>query len=318
MALSAAEAIGPAFSRTMHICFKPFDIGKWFVMGFCAFLSTCGEGGGGNFNSFNPSGGGGGGGPSGADISHFFTTYLGWIIAGAIALLLLIIAITLVVTYLRCRGRFMFLDNIAANRAAVVEPWHRYAAQATSYFWFCVLLMAITCGALLVIGLVSLLIALPNIQAHEFGGMAIAAIVIGVLLLIPTIIALTVVQIFAYDFVVPIMMIRGTSFAPAWREAKDTVRRGHIGQLIVFYLLKFVLGMATGIIAIMAICATCCIGALPYLSSVLLLPILVFSRVFALTFLEQFHADYRLMTDLPFSGAGFPVDVTPNPPPPGA
>ena len=73
--------------------------------------------------------------------------------------------------------------------------------------------------------------------------------------------------------------------------------------------------IAGGIIAIMAICATCCIGGLPYLSFVLLLPILVFSRAFDLTFLEQFSVDYRLMKDFPSGGAGFPVEINPTAPP---
>ncbi len=39
MALSVTNPISAALDRTKRILFKPFDIGKWFVLGFCAFLA---------------------------------------------------------------------------------------------------------------------------------------------------------------------------------------------------------------------------------------------------------------------------------------
>ena len=39
---------------------------------------------------------------------------------------------------------------------------------------------------------------------------------------------------------------------------------------------------------------TLCLGALPYLSSVLLLPIIVFSRCYSLCFIEQFGPTWRI------------------------
>ena len=42
--ISVIEPIGAAFEKTKEILFKPFDIGKWFVIGFCAWLATLGNG----------------------------------------------------------------------------------------------------------------------------------------------------------------------------------------------------------------------------------------------------------------------------------
>lgn len=45
MAISVVEPVGDAFQSIGRVCFRPFQVGKWFVMGFCAFLAGCVEGG---------------------------------------------------------------------------------------------------------------------------------------------------------------------------------------------------------------------------------------------------------------------------------
>ncbi|MGB7157603.1 MAG: hypothetical protein WBD40_06030, partial [Tepidisphaeraceae bacterium] len=61
MDISVSDPMSQAMNRTGRMLFKPFSIGKWFTIGFAAFLSMLAEGGGGNF----PTGGGGGGGGGG-------------------------------------------------------------------------------------------------------------------------------------------------------------------------------------------------------------------------------------------------------------
>jgi hypothetical protein len=55
--ISVVEPVSPALEHVKRMLFKPFDLGKWFVIGFCAWLAGLGESGGGfngNFsNSFN-------------------------------------------------------------------------------------------------------------------------------------------------------------------------------------------------------------------------------------------------------------------------
>ena len=43
--ISVAEPVSPALERVKRILFQPFDLGKWFVIGFCAWLAQLGEGG---------------------------------------------------------------------------------------------------------------------------------------------------------------------------------------------------------------------------------------------------------------------------------
>ena len=54
--INVVEPISPALERVKRMLFQPFDLGKWFVIGFCAWLACLGEGGGSGFHV--PGGGG--------------------------------------------------------------------------------------------------------------------------------------------------------------------------------------------------------------------------------------------------------------------
>jgi hypothetical protein len=68
-----------------------------------------------------------------------------------------------------------------------------------------------------------------------------------------------------------------------------------VGSFILFYLMKIVLGIAITIIGMMAVCLTCCMAAIPYLGTVILLPLIVFARCYPLCFLEQFGPQWRIL-----------------------
>ena len=43
MTISVIDPVSPAIERTKLVLFQPFDLGKWFKLGFCAFLATLGD-----------------------------------------------------------------------------------------------------------------------------------------------------------------------------------------------------------------------------------------------------------------------------------
>ena len=53
--ISVTEPVSPALERVKTMLFKPFDLGKWFTIGFCAWLAFLGKGGGGGGDSTVPS-----------------------------------------------------------------------------------------------------------------------------------------------------------------------------------------------------------------------------------------------------------------------
>jgi len=316
MAVSVIDSIGPALNRTGHILFKPFNIGKWFTLGFCAWLANLMGGGfNGSFNTGyrgGPGGGGapvGGGGPDIDGVWDFFQEHMAAIIAVGIIAVLTLWAIGLLLLWLSSRGQFMFLDGVARNRSAVVQPWREFRELANSLFWFRFVLGLIGLAGAIVISGLGLAIAWADIAAREFGGMAIASMVISGLLFLVFGIVMAVIGALLRDFVVPVMYLRNVKALYAWRIFRYEVARGYFWNFVLFYLMGFLLGLAIGIMAAIATCVTCCIAALPYIGTVILLPLFVFIRCYPLYFLRQFGPEWDVFP-------AEPVLVAPMPPPP--
>jgi hypothetical protein len=179
--ISVTDPIGLAIERVRVLLFRPFDLGKWFTIGFCAWLAGLGERGfSGRFNSGSNSD------RHGGDFHQQFEHMravvrenLYWILPVAIFVLAASLALWVLLTWLNSRGKFMFLHCVALNRAEVREPWNRFSDTANSLFWFRIVLgligMAVTLPLLVLIGVVGF-----KMFAHDswnFGGiMAMIAI----------------------------------------------------------------------------------------------------------------------------------------------
>src|SRR5262249_21574074 len=199
------EPVGRAFQSIGHICFRPFDIGKWFIMGFSAFLAGFVEGG---FSfpglNFAGQGGGPGGGGDVQDVLDWLRGNLTLVLLIALTVLALIIALSALFTWLGSRGQFMFIDNLVRNRGAVVAPWHEFRAEGNSAFWFRFLFNLAVLVALAVVISGAILLAWEDIQAEHFGGGAATALVVGIGGALLLALVAAVVGLFLTDFVVPI------------------------------------------------------------------------------------------------------------------
>ena len=317
--ISVIKPISLAWDRMVLVCFKPFNITRWFMLGFCAWLAYLGEGGGG-FNL--PTGGGRRGRPAPWQTpGEVFDSAKDWVLAdlvlvvGVGAIILLVgLTLFLVFQWLHARGEFMFLDGVATNRRTdlVARPWKEFRKQANSLFVFRTILVVLA-------GMVSLSalamvawVAWPDIMEGTFGGHAIAAIILGVFLLPVVMITVTVLIACVNDFIVPIMYAQRCSFMPAWGVFWKKVIPGHVWSMTLFYAMRFLLTLSVGMIAAMATCCTCCLAALPYLGTVILLPTYVLLRSYSVYYLEQFGEQYRIMLTPELPSYGFPV-VLPDP-----
>ena len=134
MNISPVDPIGPAWDRMVNILFRPFDVKKWLLLGFCSFLAHCGEGGGGNIPSeigdvFEE----GGAYPElSAMVVNWVQDNMALAIAGIFIVGMMVLALTVFVTWISSRGKFMMLDGIIRNRGAVQEPWVEYRAEGNS------------------------------------------------------------------------------------------------------------------------------------------------------------------------------------------
>ncbi len=302
LTVSVIDPIGPTLEKVKMILFKPFDLRKWFVIGFCAWLAFLGSGGG-------PGGpGGGGDGVKIKDSSsetrevidqtkEFVLENLAWIIPVALTVFVLIIALWLVVTWLSSRGRFMFLHCVAENKAEVSVPWTKFRQQANSLFLFRIVLgligfAAIGLPLLLVGGLIAIMVAgnIPGLAA------VLGFVIIGLIIFAISII-LFLVGKFTMDFIVPIMFLRTASCVAGWREFL-TILSVNKARFVLYILFQIVIAIAITAITSIGFCIGCCLCCvsllllIPYIGTVILLPVLVFKRAYSLLYLQQFGPEF--------------------------
>jgi len=280
--------------------FRPFDIGKWFAVGFCAWLAGLIDQRGSSFNF--------GSGWREEDTEVFsgaddlIREHLVIILVVLGVCVVLVLALSIVLTWLSARGKFMLVHDVALDRDEVVYPWHEYRVEGNSLFlWFLGFWLVSMLVILVPVG-IGVLIAWPSISSRTFDVSAILALVIGMGLLVPVCVVLGYITCFVNAFIVPIMYKHRLKSVEAWRRFMPLLQ-SHFWALVVYGLIVF--GLTTAIT--MAVIAfgflTCCCGFLilciPYISTVILLPLLVFLRGYSLEFLRQFGEAYDVFPSPP-------------------
>ncbi len=299
---------GAAFDLTKLILFQPFDIRKWLAIGFAAFLAMLGGSGGGNGFNFNPGKGDWNFRSTTRDGMGFGEGIPAWLIPLLIFGVLLVIALIILFAWVGSRGRFMFMDCIVRNRGAIVEPWNEFKREGNSFclFWLGggVILLAIGAVA-------SAPIWVPVLLDRETPeGMVLVLELVGAGLLM---VALLVAWSLVTGFMVPVMYRQRCR---AW-EAMQAVLRAIAASpvaVILYALFRLVLAVAIAMAACVVTCATCCLAAIPYVGTVILLPLHVLMMSYLLLFVRQFGPEFDAWGNLSVAPAAPPVQELPPPP----
>ena len=119
------------------------------------------------------------------------------------------------------------------------------------------------------------------------------------------------ISILLEHFVMPIMYRDRITTTAAWKKFLPLYRRA-FWRFILFGLWMLLLGIAIVVVIVVLGFATCCVGwiimALPYVGTMLLLPVFVFSRLIGPDYLRQFGDEFDALTvktpELPQTMAG--------------
>lgn len=297
-----------ALDLTKLILFQPFDLGKWMVIGFAAFLAQFSGGAGGhlNYNRKFTSGNW-----SFHSTSHDFgQTSSGWpgwvwplIAIGGV----LLIAVVIVLMWLGARGRFIFADCVVKNRGAITEPWKEFKREGNSYFLFSLIVALVV---LVVVGVAGAPLWIPFALHGDWPegvSLFFGLTVLGLAGVIITVAARVVM-----NFMVPIMYRQRCLATKAFYEAIAVISR-HLGPVILYVLFSVVLLVAFVALGCLLTCLTCCIAAIPYVGTVILLPVHVLFMAYLLLFVRQFGPEYDAWGNVPVIAAPTTVIEPPGP-----
>jgi len=302
MNITYLEPLSRAWTRMKLALFKPFDLNKWLVMGFNTFLATLMDG--------HNRGGGSGSNKSHADWEdiingpryawEWLLEHTWWFMF-IIFITCVIIFVLILFTWLSSRGKFMFLDNVVQDKAEVVKPWKQFNTLGNSLFFWRL------CYGFIVFGLVVTFFVFAFIRLTQiydefgFSHIPVFFIVQMVLLFLLFLIIFGYISMFLDHFVVPIMYKKNVRVLSAWSNFIPLFTK-HFLYFLLYGLMIFVLTIAVIILVIFFGLFTCCLGFLlliiPYIGSVVTLPIVYTFRALGLEFLAQFGDEYVIFEDL--------------------
>ncbi len=306
------EVLAPfskAFELMKQILFRPFEIEKWLIIGFAAFLARLGGGGSANPNflsSFNRrwntrSDYWQGGYPDWSEQMH------GWFWPAMIVGIPLLLGLIVVFLWVGSRGRFIFTDCIVRNRAAMVEPWREYRREGNSLFLFSLL---VALAMLAVIGAGFIPFILPSLRHHGRPEMTLTlALIFWIVLVAVFFVAWALVS----RLMVPIMYRQRCRAWEAFQRAIELISANAV-SFIIYILFVIVVSVAIFLFLFAVACLTCCVAgclfSIPYVGSVVTLPIEIVMTGYTLLFLRQFGPDF----DVWAGGTSLPsTDVTSSP-----
>lgn len=298
---SCTAPVGAAWTRMKQTLFTPFDLGKWFSLGVSAWLASIGSGSG-QFNvpdlsAWNRRGRGG------AEFERMFEQALAWakvhlslVLGVGAAVVLVSVSVSLVLLWLRCRGKFMFLDNLVQGRSEVSEPWREYSREGNSLFAWSVVFGLACAACFLLLGLACVFgVVVPCVAAKRFLPAVIPVVALLGLAFVAFAIVAAYVARYLEDFIVPIMYRQRVTAVEAWRRFA-ALFRPQAGAFILyglFYLLlSFVGGFAVLAAVLLSCCTAGCLMAIPYVGAVVLLPVTVFFRFYSVGYLAQFGPEF--------------------------
>jgi hypothetical protein len=285
---SALDALGEAISH-MRAKLFPFSFAGWITLGFVSLIESCGSGSGGGGLQNKLDGGSG----RWEDPTQLVETAFAWIAAHMVIFvvgLLVLMAVSLVVVWLRSRMVFVYIDDVATGRFDLVRPWGEHGGHADSFF----ILSLIVQGAAFI--LLLLIVALGGFfvlwaRASEWGAGALLLVVLPlVFIFFLFVIAAAVLNMVLRDFVAPIQVIRNVGAREAGGVFLSMFSQSP-GLLIGYAILKLVVSIAVGLMVAIACVLTCCIGILPVIHQTIFQPVYYAERAWSLRLLAQMGDD---------------------------
>ena len=298
MRIAYFEPLARAWDRTRVILWQPFDLANWLLLAFAAWVAglTTDTGSAAAWRSDN--------GDFGRHTWRGFEHAWEEVAASAVWLPLILLAImfgvafAVLLLWVTSRFKFIFLEGVVRGRAEIVEPWKRHESIGNSLF-----LWRLCFGLACVIGVVAVMVVFFAPAAglsfnDALAGLSVAAGFFGVLGLIAFGIVAAYVALVTESFVVPIMYRYELNVLDAWRALLPWLK-ARPAHFVVYGLFVLMLAVLFAVFFSIFCMLTCCTAALPYLGTVLTLPVWVCYRLLSVEFLAQFHPDFDLFTPLP-------------------
>jgi hypothetical protein len=208
------------------------------------------------------------------------------------SVVLVVFALGLLFLWLSSRAKFVWVENVWHGSSAIKAPWRRFKRQGDSLFWWRLGLIAL---AFLVVGI-------PLFGAVIFGASGLQEfsplLWVGVTLCaLPLLVGVIYCLFWAEGFVLPLMIRYDTDFLGGVRHFVSLLR-DRPGAFLLVGLMVLGINICAALLVLALVVLSLGIGLLlllvPYVGTVLLLPIAVTVRAYPIMWLAQLDPAFAL------------------------
>lgn len=251
--LSASDCITPAIERTKSLLFRPFQWGTFLKLTAVAFFAEIGAG----FSTSSPGRHGGLPGTSPASQAIIVAVLLG--------VFFVALAIGLVMLYVGSRLQLVLLEVVATRQTTIAPIWRRYSRL--TWRWIGLkLLFFLLCGLLLLAALSPFIFSMFR-NMPSGGQPPSAAFFSHIVLFIGAIFLIVLVVGSAYlilrDLALPFLALENLSISDALSRLRSVVTAAP-GEIALYLLLRFVLGLVAAIGAEILIFLILLVSLIPF------------------------------------------------------
>lgn len=281
------DALGEAYWRTRTLLTESIDLVRIAILALLVFVANCSAQVSANTSSHGTPG-------MAQSMDEAFIEVVG-VGASVTAVTLWVICITTVyagLLFLSSRASMMLVDSVATLEPRF-DAWNTHSAQANALWRFRLAAMLVVVVATyllyLVVNLlgVGVTLMLPDAVV---GTMAMTALRSVGLLLLPAVWTFYALDFLARDLAAPALYAtRGDSTVAA---LKLVVREVETPSLVVYLLLRLVVGFVIDMVSFALLCVCCCIILIPGMWAVILLPLVLYLRAVTLLWFRAESAEF--------------------------
>ncbi len=283
-----------ALHTTRLLLFRAFSVRRWLILGFCAFLAYLGK----RTTGFRvPLGWGESTGEKvfgGQSPGEWLIDNTGYALSMGALFLLVGLAVAVLLGWISARGQFVYMHALVTSRTDIAGPWKRYGPQADSLFrltigiW--IIALVVWAGVFALMGY----IAWPDLMAGRMRDATGTAFLVGALVGLPVVLVQMLISFVIFNFLAPAMFANRCNWRDAWVATRSDILGSRRGDAYQFLLVRVLLGVIFALIIYALSLVTWFLLQIPYLGTVLTLPMLVFERAYTLHFVEQFGTRWQV------------------------
>jgi hypothetical protein len=256
--LSAIDAIGPAFGRARDVLARPFQLRTFLKIAAVAFFAEMGGGLNLNFGRGNSNG-----------IHQLPPGFLAFHVALLVMIAFVSLVIGLILFYIGSRLQLVLLELVATRYTLISPLWRKYSSRTWRWiglkllFLLCVLIVLLPFAIMGVVYFMHHFHGIDSLDGlNPFAGMQFVHILLFAAAAFLVLLVICVIYMLVHDFALPFLALEDLGISHSLERLRILLV-DEPGQVVLYVILRFVLGIVFSIATYIAIAIVMLLSLIP-------------------------------------------------------